>query len=59
LPVPDGVRLSEFDRPAHRIRDVKVYTDVCEINWHREWNQDIVRNGMSVWPEWMQRLKDY
>ena len=33
--------------------------ELWRINWHREWNKDIVSTGLPVWPEWMRNLKDY
>ena len=33
--------------------------ELWQLTWHREWTQDINDRGLPVWPEWMERFKDY
>jgi len=33
--------------------------ELWRLTWHREWTKDINSRGLPIWPNWMNRFKDY
>lgn len=33
--------------------------ELWQLTWHREWKKDLADEGLPVWPQWMERFKDY
>jgi prepilin-type N-terminal cleavage/methylation domain-containing protein len=33
--------------------------ELWQLRWHRQWTEELNERGLPVWPEWMNRLKDY
>jgi prepilin-type N-terminal cleavage/methylation domain-containing protein len=33
--------------------------ELWQLKWHRLWTEDSLAAGLPVWPDWMERFKDY